>query len=119
MIDLPLIHTAVCQFFNIEKMDLFKKSRKTDIVYRRQLFYYLSRSLTNQRQITFEKIGNYYADVAGKKDHATVLYSCRKIEDYLSYDKQVRKDIEQLVYLITIEAEAIRLKELQAETVSV
>jgi len=52
-----------------------KKSRKYEYVIIKQMYCYIARKMT---MASFKEIGEVI-----DKDHATVLYSCNKIEDHL------------------------------------
>tara|TARA_R110000782_G_scaffold98275_2_gene183576 strand:- start:738 stop:1052 length:315 start_codon:yes stop_codon:yes gene_type:complete len=97
--ELQLIHESIFCYFDVGYFDVLKRSTKRKVVYRRQLFHYLSRTLSNNR-ITYEEIGNYLGDIITPYDHSTVMYSERKITGYLSYDKVVIKDVDNLKNII-------------------
>lgn len=75
--------------FNLTKEEIFKKTRKRNIVLARQFFHYFARELTNNKVTTFTFVGDYHDK--NKFDHATVLYSCRNISNLTTVDKGIRE----------------------------
>jgi len=79
---------AVSEHFDIPVSVLFKKNRNRGVVYARHLFHYLGHR--------YLKIpSNYVGDHSGR-DHSTVLHSCRQIDDWGTYDKNVIEDLKEL-----------------------
>ena len=97
MAELSVIHEKVCDYFKVGYLFPFEKTRKRRVVYIRQVFHYIARQKTNKNVITFNEIGNYLSDIVQPFDHATVMNSCNKIEGYLSYDKTLKKDIDNII----------------------
>lgn len=82
--DLGLISDVVCEYFNIDKVDLFKKTRQREIVFKRQMFYYQSRKWNPKFEVGLHTIGLYYSDVTNNIfDHAAVYHSCNKIKNLM------------------------------------
>lgn len=100
MIALPIIHENVSKHFNIGLIEVFERTNKSEVVYPRQIFHYLSRTLNNPRRASFGYIGNYYSDVCKPYLHCAVMHSVKKIEGYLTYDSQVRKDVEAITLMV-------------------
>lgn len=70
------IQRAVCEAFNMSRIDLLAHRRTKDVVYPRQLAMWLSKKLTTR---SFPEIGRRF----GGRDHTTVLHAVRKI-NYLA-----------------------------------
>lgn len=88
-IELSDIHRLVCIKFNISAHEIFRMTRKREIVEKRQLFCWLSRKLTKK---SLDEIGKYigrYRKV--NLDHATVRHSCLIIENIMPYNKDILK----------------------------
>ncbi len=94
------IHDVVCSYFKVYKRFPFVDSRKRKYLYVRQVFHYVSSKNTNKRLVTLEDIGDYSKKINVSYNHATVLNSCKKIEGYLTYDKDVIRDIENIQMII-------------------
>lgn len=97
MIELSEVHEKVCNYFNVDYLFPFERSRKKEHVYVRQIFHYVARETTNKKMVTFEKIGNYLSDIIDPFNHATVLNSYIKIKGYLTYDKKVNEDVNNII----------------------
>ena len=104
MIPLETIHEKVCKYFLIKPLFLFNRTRRVRVLYMRQIFHYLSKKMNGVR-MSYVDIGSYLCDDETLNlspfDHATVMNSCKKIEGYLTYDKDVIKDVENIINLIT------------------
>lgn len=99
MIPLSKIHEIIYTYFQVDYMFVFQRTRKTNVIYTRQLFHYISRKV-NGNKISFNVIGSYLDDISKPFNSSTVIYSCKKIEDYLSYDKGVQKDVKNILKII-------------------
>jgi chromosomal replication initiator protein len=87
------IMQIVADHYNIKVEDLISKSRAARFVVPRQVSAYLSKQLTkNSLQDIGFKLGG--------RDHATVIYSVRKLEDRLVVDKKMVEDIAKLIEFI-------------------
>lgn len=88
--DFSIIADAVCEYFEVnDKIDIFKQTRKREVITQRQWFHYFARLLNPEHIISYSSIGAYYSDLTGHAyDHATVLHSVRKIKGFLDVSKQ-------------------------------
>jgi chromosomal replication initiator protein len=87
------IQNIVSNYFNVDLKDIHSKSRKQEFVQARQITMFLCKKHTDY---SYAHIG----DLVGKRDHATVLYACRAIQNTLDVDKSFRttmKTIENLL----------------------
>lgn len=75
----PII-VYVAEAFGITPEDITGDSRRSDIVKSRQIAMYLCRELLG---VSLASLGKYF----NGKNHATVLYACKKIEKTLGSDK--------------------------------
>jgi len=83
------IADAVLQRYNARLSDLQSKRRAQSITVPRQVCMYLARRLTNQ---SLEEIGAFF----GGRDHTTVLYAERKIEQQIKKDPALRGLVEAM-----------------------
>jgi len=89
MVTLDLIQKSVSEFFDLRINDLKSSRRPKAISHPRQLAMYLCRNLTN---CSLTEIAQSF----GGKDHTTVLYACRKIEDLKSKDDIIKQQLNTL-----------------------
>jgi|CXWL01.1.fsa_nt_gi chromosomal replication initiator protein len=89
IISVEMIQKKVSEFFSITLVDLKSSRRQRHLVLPRQVAMYLARKLTKH---SLPEIGNTF----GGKDHTTVMHSCKKIEQDINTDVQLRKTVEQL-----------------------
>lgn len=88
-VTLDEIVDKVCAFFEVERDDIYTKSRKANVVNVRQVSMYLASKFTT---LTVNRIGQ----LIGKRNHATVLHSIKAVNDKMSVDKDFRSKIEEL-----------------------
>ncbi len=88
-ITVDYIKKVVSDYFNIEPRVLNSKTRTREVSLARQIAMYLSRKYTDY---SLSRIG---AEMGGK-DHTTVLYACKQIENLLEIDKNVRHYVEDI-----------------------
>ena len=86
------IISAVCEYFGITPETLQSKTRKHNIVYARQVAIYFKR----RQGMT----ANAIANIIGLNNHTTILYSERIINNYLSYDRAVQEDIDNITQIL-------------------
>jgi chromosomal replication initiator protein len=87
------IQRIVCEHFALKLADMKAKRRTKEVALPRQVAMYLSRQLTN---ISLNDIGKGF----GGKDHATVIYACKQIEDKRAKDEAFNRIIENLLQKI-------------------
>lgn len=80
------IQEAVAQYYQIKPQDLRSPSRVKNFSHPRQVAMYLCKRYLN---LSFPEIGQKF----GGKDHTTVMYACRKIENLLENDPDLQKDL--------------------------
>ena len=83
IISIEMIQKTVSRFFGVTTADLRAKKRTKNIVVARQMAMYLCRNLAN---LSLPEIGNAF----GGKDHTTVLHSCKKIEQAMESDSDIK-----------------------------
>ncbi len=79
----------VCAYFQISQNDLISTSRKPNIVYARNICFYILRT---EFKLQLSKIG----DVLGGKDHTTVTYGYERIKDMLNENNNTKNDIQYI-----------------------
>ena len=88
-VTLPYILEVVSDHFGISTADIISKKKDAEFVYPRQIAMYLAKDLT---ETPLKKIGQFL----GGRDHTTVLYGKKKIEEQLEEDENLRSAIEIL-----------------------
>ena len=89
------IKILVAEHFQVPIEKLGGKTRKRSIVIARQLSMYLAKNLTNK---SLKNIGNNF----GGRDHSTVIYSCKAVQDLMDTDiifKDTVAELEKKVQL--------------------
>ncbi len=83
------IQEAVCGYYQLEPHMLQSNSRKREVVQARQIAMYLSRKYT---KVSLSSIG----EQIGNRDHATVLYAVKSIQNLVEVDKEVQYSVEAI-----------------------
>ncbi len=89
-ISIDYIVNTVAQYFDLEPKVIKSKARSREIVAARQIAMYLSREYTDA---SLSKIG---AEIGGR-DHSTVLYACRTVQNLMETDKNFRQRVEDII----------------------
>lgn len=84
------IQRIVSEHFAIKLADMKAKKRTKEIALPRQIAMYLSKQLIS---MSLNDIGKNF----GGKDHATVIYACKQIEDKRAKDETFNRMIENLL----------------------
>jgi len=84
------IQKIVCEHFAIKLSDMKARKRTKEVALPRQIAMYLSKHLIN---LSLNDIGKNF----GGKDHATVIYACKQIEEKRSQDETFNRMIENLL----------------------
>jgi len=79
----------VSAYFSVKTQDIKSAKRIKSIMVPRQIAMYLSRKLTD---LSLVSIGERF----GGKDHATVIHSCKKIEQDIKIKKELKTIVEKL-----------------------
>lgn len=87
-ISIPIIQKNTADFFDIRLADMTSSHRAQNVALPRQIAMYLCRKFTNA---SFPEIGTAFS-----KTHATVLHACRRIENKVKQDKQLKQAIVKL-----------------------
>lgn len=90
-----LIQKVVCEHFALKLADIKAKKRTKEIALPRQIAMYLSKQLTS---LSLNDIGKNF----GGKNHATVIYSCKQVEDKRGKDEAFNRMIENLLRKIKV-----------------
>ena len=98
-ISIDYIQDLVAERYNLNLDALQGKSRKRSIVIARQLCMYLSKNLTRQ---SLKTIGERF----GGRDHSTVIYSCKAIQDLLDTDESFRRTVAEIEKKVKMTTEA-------------
>lgn len=88
------IQKTVADYYKIKVSDLFAKKRTQAIARPRQIAMHLAKELTN---LSYTEIGNAF----GGRDHTTVLYALRKVEELRANDTNFRRDHTLLMQVLT------------------
>jgi chromosomal replication initiator protein len=89
------VQKIVCDFYNITLVDIKARRRTKEIALPRQVAMYLSKQTTNA---SLSDIGKNF----GGKDHATVIYACKQVEERRMKDETFSRMIESLLQKIKI-----------------
>lgn len=88
-ITIEAIQNLVAEHFNIPVKCLSEEGRKRSLVVPRHVAIYLCKQLTNH---SLKAIGKAF----GGRDHSTILYSCRTVQDMMDTDPTFRANVEEL-----------------------
>ena len=88
-INIDFIVSVVADQFGISVADIISSKRSAKYVVPRQISMYLSRDYTS---LSLEEIGKYL----GNRDHSTVVYGIRKIEEQLPLDESLSSTVSLL-----------------------
>jgi len=86
---LEQIVKVVLKRFDMRLGQLQSKRRSRHIVLPRQICMYLARQMTD---LSLEDIGTYF----GGRDHTTVMYACRKIEQGMQNDAALARTVREI-----------------------
>jgi chromosomal replication initiator protein len=88
------IQKKVVEHYDLRLSDMISKRRPSGIAFPRQIAMYLCRLLTNH---PLKEIGEAF----GGRDHGTVIYACRTVENVMEQDESVRRTVEFLTRQIS------------------
>ncbi|MEW6162488.1 MAG: chromosomal replication initiator protein DnaA [Nitrospirota bacterium] len=84
------IQKIVCEYFGLKLADIKAKKRTKEVALPRQIAMYITKQLTD---MSLSDIGKGF----GGKDHATVIYACKQIEEKRARDEVFNRMIENLL----------------------
>lgn len=85
-----LIQKMVAEAFGLKAQELNAKRRTKEIAIPRQVAMYIARELTH---LSLSDIGKHF----GGKDHSTVIYACKQVEDKMSKDEQFKAHVRAIM----------------------
>ena len=88
-----MIEKTVCEYFHVPIELVRSRSRKADVAQARQLIMYFAKRYTDQ---SLSAIG----ELLGGRSHATVLHSCKVVEDQAEVSTAFRSDLNAIESLI-------------------
>ena len=88
-VTIDLIQQVTAESFGIPVSSLSGNKRTSEIALARQVAMYLSRDLTGT---TLQQIGYAF----NRKDHTTVIHACRKIEESIKKDPNMKGMVDNL-----------------------
>lgn len=89
-ISIERIRKVLCYHYNVNDSIFEQRKRKRDKVQIRQTAHKLAKELTN---LSFHFIGREI----GMQDHATVMHSCKTIDNLIETDKKFRAEYETIL----------------------
>lgn len=89
MVTKDMVVSAVCQFFNIERDQMQKNTRKRETVTARQIAMFLCKKLTTD---SLSSIGMSL----GNRNHSTVLYACKTVESLIETDPKIAEAVQKI-----------------------
>jgi chromosomal replication initiator protein len=84
---------TVSEFYHIDEVNIYEKTRRKEIVKPRQIAMYI---LREDFQISYPTIGEKF----GGRDHTTVIHSCDKIKDSIKEDMVLVEELLQIRALL-------------------
>ncbi len=93
IISVEMIQKEVADYFNMAVSELKSKKRSKNVLFPRQMAMLLARQMTN---LSLPEIGQAF----GGKDHTTVLHSCKKLENDLLTDRELKNTIDKLTSVL-------------------
>lgn len=88
--EIKKMFSVISAYFKIGQDDLLSNSRKKDIVYARQMCWYIMRT---KYDLTFQKIG----DIFNGKDHSTIMHGCQIIDSESKHEGETKKNVENIL----------------------
>lgn len=86
-LSIEMIQKTVASYFNIPEDMLRAKTRKKEIVEARQICMYMIKEILGS---SLKTIGLHF----GGRDHSTVIYACKMVEDWIASNPKIKDDCE-------------------------
>jgi chromosomal replication initiator protein len=87
------IQKVVSEYYGLKPADLKSSKRLKNLVQARQIAIWISRDMT---KLSYPDIGTKF----GGKDHSTVIYATKKIEQMIKEDSKIAKTIEEIKMIL-------------------
>ncbi len=88
-VTIEIILEKVAEYFNLYISDLKGRKRVKSFILPRQIAMYWARELTDN---SLPQIGDSF----GGKNHATVMYACKKIKEKMKNDSYFKEEVEKI-----------------------
>ena len=88
-VNLDSIKTIVAEEFDVTVEKINGKTRKRSVVMARQVSMFLAKKLTNK---SLKAIGEHF----GGRDHSTVIYSCKAVQDLMDTDTDFNNSVMKI-----------------------
>lgn len=93
-INFDMVTEKVCEYYNIDRNQIYAKSRKREVADARQMIMYLAKKHV---RMPLKSIGSRL-----NRTHATVLHGCRNIEERLPIEKQLAEDVSKIESMLQV-----------------
>lgn len=90
--EVSAIAKMVCGYYGQNVDDLKKRFKKHSIIQARHMYHYICHKIMGY--------STYKTAIKSQRDHATVLNSCKQIENWMSYDDEVKRDVKIISELV-------------------
>ncbi len=87
------IQKHVANYYNIRLQDMRSKKRTRNVAFPRQVAMYCSKQLTS---LSLPEIGEAF----GGRDHTTVLYAVRKIDEMMKENESMEVEVERMMQIL-------------------
>ena len=84
------IIATTAKYYGVKPEDITSKSRTDNIAYARHICVHIIKKLTD---LSYKAIGSFL----GGRDHATVISSYNKVEEYINTKKNTESDIKKII----------------------
>lgn len=91
-LSLPNILKSIENVLNIHAENIFISNRERDIVNKRQIFYFLAKTLTKKSLYKIAEFTEQYYYFS--QHHATILWAIKQVNDLSITDKKIRRDVD-------------------------
>ncbi|MDB4353830.1 chromosomal replication initiator protein DnaA [Akkermansiaceae bacterium] len=92
-ITVDAIQKAVCDQYDLSLADMSSRRRPASIAFPRQIAMALSRQLTS---LSLVEIGEAF----GRRDHGTVIHACKRVEQEIEVNSEVKAVVEKLIAVL-------------------
>ncbi|MEN8695039.1 MAG: chromosomal replication initiator protein DnaA [Akkermansiaceae bacterium] len=89
-ITVDAIQKVVCDHYDLSLADMSSRRRPASIAFPRQIAMAMARQLTS---LSLVEIG----DAFGRRDHGTVIHACKRVEQELETNPEVKAVVEKLI----------------------